>query len=117
MRIIKHPVVITLVALASFVYLASLLGIRLPHLISFYLNDLLCMPVVLSICLALIRHFKKDETLYVPLGIIGMVTAYYAFHFEWLLPQFHDRYTADWMDVGLYSVGAFLFYKFQKRLF
>lgn len=117
MRILKHPVFIAISVLAVLIYLLKLLAFPMPKIISFYANDLLCMPIVLSICLALIRILKKDETLYVPLGIIGSITAYYAFHFEWLLPKFHHRYTADWIDVGLYIMGAFLFSKFQKRLF
>ncbi len=117
MKILKHPVFITLLSVALIVYLENLLGFAMPRLISHYLNDLLCMPIVLSVCLALIRHLKKDDTIYVPLIIIVLITLYYSFHFEWLLPQFYIRYTADSIDVVLYSIGALMFYIFQKKLF
>lgn len=117
MKIIKHPVFILLIILASVVYFAKLFDLYLPNFISFYLNDLLCMPIILSICLAAIRKLKKDNTLYVPIRVIIVVTLYYIFHFEWLLPKFHPRYTADFIDIGFYIIGAFLFYRFQKYLF
>lgn len=117
MKIVKHPIFILLIVVASVVYLAKLFDLKLPNFISFYLNDLLCMPIVFSLCLEAIRALKKDNSLYVPIGAIVVVTLYYVFHFEWLLPKFHARYTADVIDVELYVIGAFLFFRFQKRLF
>jgi hypothetical protein len=75
------------------------------------------MPIVLGLSLAILRFIKKTESIYVPLGIILLMTAYYAFYFEWLMPQLHTRYTGDLIDVFLYFLGAILFYLFQKRLF
>lgn len=117
MKILKHPIFILLVILASIVYTSNLLDWKLPHFIKFYLNDFLCMPIVLSICLASIRYLKNDNTIYVPIGVIIIITLYFSLHFEWLLPKFHERYTADFIDIGLYFLGALLFYKFQKYLF
>lgn len=117
MSILKHPIFIAIVTVATGVYLLELFEIKLPWIISNYLNDLLCMPLVLSLSLVIIRILKKDDKLYVPLVVVVIVTLYYAFHFEWLIPKFNARYTADAIDVALYSFGAFLFYRFQKQLF
>ncbi len=117
MSILKNPIFISLFSLAVLVHLTKLFGFSLPNSLAFYLNDLLCMPIVLSLCLAAVRWLKKDGHIYIPWVAIILITLYYSFHFEWLLPKFMSRYTADLIDVGLYFVGALLFYVFQKRLF
>ena len=117
MKILKHPLFLGSVLLASFIFLAHKLHIPLPNWVRFYFNDFLCMPIVLSTCLMILRFCKKTETLYVPLSVILGLSAYFALHFEWLLPQFNERYTSDFIDVILYFTGALLFYIFQKRLF
>lgn len=117
MSILKHPLVLAMAFVAIAVYLSGVFGFELPKTIRHYLNDLLCMPLVLSLSLAVIRILKKNNQLYVPFITVALVTLYYSLHFEWLLPKFNPRYTADAMDVVLYGFGAMLFYKFQKRLF
>jgi len=117
MNIIKHPAFVFIIIVAAIIYAAKLMNVTLPKWTSFYLNDLLCMPIVLSLSLAAIRYLKKDDLLYIPPLAIILITAYYSFHFEWLLPQFNSRYTSDWIDVLLYVSGAGVFYAFQKRLF
>lgn len=75
------------------------------------------MPIVLSLSLAILRRIKKTENLYVPLVVVFALTTYFAVYFEWFMPQINTRYTRDIIDVGLYFVGAVLFFSFQKRLF
>jgi hypothetical protein len=89
----------------------------LPTWIYFYVNDFLCMPIVLSLGLAILRFIKKTDAIFVPLSIILIMTTYYAIYFEWLMPKLNTRYTGDLIDVFLYFLGAFLFYAYQKRLF
>jgi hypothetical protein len=117
MKIAKHPFLIGMICIATAVYVTSLLGFQLPHLISDYLNDLLCMPIVLSLCLAALRLMKKDNQIYITPSMIIVLTLYYAFHFEWLLPRYMVRYTSDAIDVLLYIIGAIVFYRIQKQLF
>ncbi|MCX7551514.1 hypothetical protein [Xanthomarina sp. F2636L] len=117
MKILKNPILITFCLIALFIYGANRLALPLPNWIYFYVNDFLCMPIVLSISLAVLRFFKKTDNIYVPLSIILIMTTYYAFYFEWLMPQLNMRYTGDVIDVFLYFMGAVLFYLFQKRLF
>jgi len=117
MKILKRPLFLLMVLSALFIYVAKLSNLALPNWVSFYANDFLCMPIILSLCLATIRYWKKDKNLYMPVYAILLITAYYSFHFEWLVPQFYGRYTSDWVDVLLYVIGASLFYIFQKKLF
>lgn len=117
MKILKHPLFLGSVLLSSFIYGANQLHIQLPHWTRFYLNDFLCMPIVLSICLMILRIVKKTESLYVPFVAVLALSTYFTLHFEWLMPHYSERYTSDFIDVILYFSGAILFYIFQKRLF
>jgi len=117
MSILKHPLFLVITALAIAIYLANIGAVPLPNWVYFYLNDFLCMPIVLSICLATVRLVKKNNVLYIPLGAIIVLTAYYAMYFEWFLPQYNTRYTKDVIDIGLYFLGSGVFYVFQKRVY
>ncbi|HLV15066.1 MAG TPA: hypothetical protein VKY41_07795 [Xanthomarina sp.] len=117
MKILKNPILIIFCLIATFIYISNRVALALPSWIYFYVNDFLCMPVVLSISLAILRFIKKSETIYVPLSVILIMTSYYAIYFEWLMPKLSTRYTGDTIDVILYFLGALLFYRFQKRLF
>ncbi|WP_242404056.1 hypothetical protein [Formosa agariphila] len=104
-------------AVASFIYLSSLFDLHLPKWIRFYVNDALCMPLVLSFCLIGVRFIKADQNIYLPVLSIVLLTLFYAVIFEWWLPQSNPRYTADWIDVGLYVLGSFVFSIFQRKLY
>lgn len=97
------------VLVALLVYTAQQLALPLPSLVNNYLNDLLCMPIVLSICQYAVRFLKKNTSLQIPVTLVVTLTLCYAVYFEWLLPQVNPRYTADGIDVFLYFLGALFF--------
>ena len=117
MKILKQPLFILIVLVAITIYATSFFYVNIPFWVDHYINDLLCMPIVLSISLAVIRFIKSEKQLYVPFSIILILTLYFSLHFEWLMPQLSSRYTSDIIDVILYFSGAILFYRFQKQLF
>lgn len=92
--------------------------VNLPEWVTSYLNDFLCMPVVLTICLTAVHLIKKDKSIRLDLFTIISLTSFYAVFFEWYLPKVEPRYTADWLDVVMYFSGALLFYylQFQERI-
>lgn len=79
-----------------------------------YLNDLLCMPIILSICLKSVQLLKKDRSIRISLFSALSLAAFYSLYFEIILPRFMERYTADVYDVLLYFIGALLFYFLQE---
>lgn len=87
--------------------------IDMPTWITSYVNDFLCMPVVLTICLKIVCFIKKDTAVLLPILPILTLTSFYAIYFEWYMPQVEMRYTADWVDVIMYFGGALLFYSLQ----
>lgn len=117
MKVLKHPLNLILYAVGLAVYSAQHFALTAPPWIYFYLNDLLCMPIVLSFCLAGVRLVKRNTQLFLPTSVIISLTLYYALFFEVILPRYNTRYTSDWIDVGLYILGAFCFYLYQKRAF
>lgn len=100
--------------LASTVFLLQKMEVRLHPTISNYLNDFLCMPIVLSIALYTARKIKSNNQLQLPLSLILLLTFGYAVYFEYYLPQVDMRYTADPLDVALYFIGAAFFYLMER---
>lgn len=87
----------------------------MPWWVNFYVNDFLCMPVVLTISLKAVQFLKKDFSIRLPLLLVLTLTSFYAIYFEYFLPQVEARYTADWLDVVMYFSGALIFYILQFR--
>lgn len=114
MIFIKKPLVWLIFATAVVVYILQQLDVTLPSLINNYLNNLLCLPVVLTLCLIVLQLIKKNNSLTIPIFVIASIAVYYIVYFEWFLPKMNKRYTADPLDAVLYIVGAVGFYVMQK---
>ncbi|CAL2075702.1 conserved membrane protein of unknown function [Tenacibaculum sp. 190524A02b] len=96
------------------VYLMSKTTIYMPKIVRFYVNDFLIIPIVLTICLFVIRGIKGEKTYKIPIAFILYVCIMYSIFFEYYLPTFHSRYTRDYVDVTLYFIGGVVFYLLQK---
>lgn len=92
------------------------LEIYQPSWLKNYLNDLLCMPIILTICLIGVRFIKKDKTIRISLFSALSLATFYSLYFEVILPLIMERYTADIYDVFLYFSGALLFYWLQEPI-
>lgn len=103
-----------MLVIAASIYASQKLAIPLPLLVNNYLNDLLCIPLVLGALIFIIRKIKHDPKFKLPLGFIFILSSYYAIYFEYYLPKINSRYTSDWIDVVLYFLGGILFYLFQR---
>ena len=103
------------VVVGSFIYICEKLEVLLPKLIRFYVNDFLIIYIVLFSSLFVIRKLKNDIKFKLSLLQILYVCVLYAVIFEFWLPKFHERYTADIIDVVLYFLSGFLFYILQRE--
>lgn len=117
MKVLAHPLFLFCCFLAGFVYIANLYQLPLSNWVTFYVNDFLCMPIILSICLFGVRQIKGNSKLYIPGIAIVSLCIYFAVFFEWIMPRINPRYTADWIDIMLYGIGGLLFFIFQKRVY
>ncbi len=68
------------------------------------------MPIVLKICQYAVRYIRSDRQLLLPKLLPLALTLYYCLFFEYFLPGYHDRYTADTMDILMYLLGLLFFY-------
>lgn len=101
-------------SIAIGIYLMQKAEIHLPEFLNNYLNDLLCLPLVLGGISFAIRRLKKDASFKFPLFSILLMATYYSIYFEYYLPNNNQRYTSDWIDVFLYFSGAIGFYCYEK---
>lgn len=89
-------------------------GYYLPEIINSYLSDLICLPIVLSICLYSIRWIKNNRLITFSISQISVVTFLFAMVFEVAMPIRNPAiFTSDFVDVILYGVGGLAFYFLQ----
>ena len=82
-------------------------------LLNNYLDNLLAMPILLTLLWAERRWiFKKGNQYRLPIFEGVVATIYIIFIGEWLFPLLSNRFTSDWWDVPLYILGSIGFYVF-----
>ncbi|MEK6492912.1 hypothetical protein [Myroides odoratimimus] len=113
MSILKHWTFITMLVVGGAIYTAQRLEVALPSFINNYVNDILSIPLTMAVILIILRLWKGSTYQLSPL-MIASVVLYYAFYFEYYLPQHTSRYTADLYDIGCYITGGILFYLLQQ---
>jgi len=80
-----------------------------------HLNDFLYMPIVLTICLAVVRWVKSLSNYLLNLGMIIGMTVFSSVVFEWIGPSYFVHTTGDWIDVVMYVLGGSFYYVLQKK--
>ncbi|RAU81791.1 hypothetical protein DP923_13910 [Pontibacter arcticus] len=90
------------------------LALPRPWWIINYLDDLLCLPLVLTITLYLLRLFYGSELRLAWYHVVFTVV-YFILAFEVFFPGFMPRYTSDWVDGVLYAIGGMIFYRFLNK--
>ncbi len=112
----KYSILLTM----SFSYLIHLffkyMHYNVYRLFSNYFADILCLPLLLSFSLLLLRYLKKENNLWLNLRQIIFTLIYTSILFEFILPKYNNRYTSDFFDLFAYSFGALFFYIFQKKI-
>ena len=87
--------------------------------IKHYLTDLLFVPAMCLFALIFLRLIRRDNSLLIPISFVILQTIFVSIYFEWYLPTYHGRpgwYTADWLDILMYFLGAVLFTFIQRKL-
>ena len=92
---------------------------RLNHPIPYingYITDAFAIPVIASLGLWFKRVFIIKNNYYVlSAGQVIFIVLYVSVIFEGLLPWLSTTYTADWVDVLLYIIGGFFFFKVMNK--
>ena len=87
-----------------------------PKWFSNYFADLLCLPILLSFALLVLRYLKKNQFLWLNYQQIIFAFFYTSILFEFILPKYNTSYTSDLFDVLAYGMGAVCFYFFQEKI-
>jgi len=95
---------------AAVIYTLQRLHVGMPGWINNYVNDFLCIPLLLEYMSIVIKKLKNDPNYKFPLAFIFVLASYYSFYFEYYLPAHNPRYTSDIIDVILYFLGGLLYY-------
>ena len=99
---------------AGTIYYRQSVNFFLPWYVNNYLNDLLCIPLVLGLLSFTIQYLKNDSSFQFSLSFITGLAVYYSLYFEYYLPEVNSRYTSDWIDILLYFFGGILFYTYKR---
>lgn len=91
-----------------------MIEIGLPETVNSYLTDLICLPIILMICLNVVKFLKRDSE--IELGILPIIIVFieYSLIFEFIAPRNSNLYSGDIFDVLMYLMGAFFFYFLQS---
>lgn len=111
--VITNPVFYGSVILAILSRFLEEMGVYLPFVHS-YLDDLLCFPIVLS--LGLIGYRIVTPSYILTKWHMWLVVAIYSVYFELYLPTTSVINTADFVDVIMYGLGAFVFDRTVNKL-
>jgi hypothetical protein len=116
MRALQHPLFIISVLLFLLNQILERAGVFLPYIHS-YLDDLLCMPVTLTIALFLQQKFTRSPAYIFSKNHVVVVVIFYAIFFEVWLPKQSAHYTSDPLDAIAYAAGGLVFYFFINNSF
>lgn len=103
-------------ALYAFHLICKFKNISVPFWFSSYFADFLCIPLLLSYTLFLIRKIKKLPEFVLSWQMIVFATVYVSVVFEIVLPHYSTKFTGDLVDVVMYVLGGSIFYWGQKNL-
>lgn len=81
-------------------------------LLDAYLDDLLCMPIVLSVVLQMHRLLRGRQKTYVlPGPHVLLAVVVFALYFEWLAPGWLHSGHADINDISMYAAGGLFYFR------
>ncbi len=86
-----------------------------PEFIRYNFNDFLCLPIILTLTVCILRFIKQDNTIKLAGALIFGEAVFYSLLFEIILPFYSIKHTADYRDVMMYFLGAFFYWIMKKR--
>ena len=113
MKTIKHPFFIVISTIYFTYYLIKQTDWVAPVFISSFLSDLLCIIIVNTVALWLIRKVKKMPEYELSSGMVFLSVILFSLYFEIILPQVNTYHIADSWDVLCYTLSGitYLFWR------
>ncbi len=116
MQILRNPVFLSTAGIFWITYTLEYFKVFTLPIVHYYLDDLLAMPVILTLVVAVQRQWVYRNPQYV-LSKTQVIFAvvYISVWFEGVLPALSGKYTRDFWDMLAYILGAWFFYRFVNR--
>lgn len=111
MKVLTSPVFI-ICALLFIVHQVLQKGLDITFsLIDRYLDNLLAMPIILSLLLVERQYlFKRGKTYRLPALEVVIATVFITLISEIVFPLLSKKFTTDWWDVVFLGLGSLIFY-------
>jgi maltodextrin utilization protein YvdJ len=116
MRILRNPFFVLAALLFWTTYILEFFRIYTFPFVHAYLDDILALPVILTLVVAVQRQWIYRNPSYVLSKFqVFFAVLYVSVLFEGILPALSARYTRDSWDIPGYILGALIFYWFINR--
>lgn len=116
MKTIKHPFFIVISAIYLSYYIIKQTDLSVPVFVSSYLADLLCIIIVNTFALWLIRKIKNLPHYEFSIGTVSLSVLLFSVYFEVVLPQVNNYHVADVWDVLCYLISGFVYLFWRKTI-
>lgn len=116
MKTIKHPFFIVISAIYLSYYIIKQTDLSVPVFVSSYLADLLCIIIVNTFALWLIRKIKNLPHYELSIGTVSLSVLLFSVYFEVVLPQVNSYHVADVWDVLCYLISGFVYLFWRKTI-
>jgi hypothetical protein len=112
-RNLRHPIfILSCVLFLSHQLIQKGFDVHIPFVHS-YLDDLLVMPVILTLILVERRKFYGwGEDFIFSAPVTASLVLVFSLIFELIFPYFSAKFTFDWWDFVVYAIGGFIFYRY-----
>jgi hypothetical protein len=110
---VRHPVfIMSCILFLGHQLIQKGFGIDIPFIHS-YLDDLLVMPIILTLILVERRRFFGwgENFTFSALETVGLVLGF-SLLFELAFPYLSSKFTFDWYDFIAYGLGGIIYYKY-----
>jgi hypothetical protein len=82
--------------------------------LSSYLDDLVVMPIILSLALVGMRFATQRPDFELDPVMVIMAFVLISILFEFILPTYSNAYTKDYYDIGCYAIGTGVFWFYRR---
>ena len=106
---VLKPIFIGFITIYVGLLIVKQTNIAIPKIVSAYLADLLCLPILLTLTLVSLRLFFQNDSFILSRTKIFVAFLYVSLLFELFLPYFSSAYTADPFDVVAYAIGSVIY--------
>lgn len=87
-----------------------------PETLRYYLNDLIAIPTMLFMLKCIISYLPNFIPKHISISNVFYTFLITSVYFECLLPIRSQSYTADFVDILCYAMGAFVFLFIQNKM-